>query len=291
MENKNRFTGWRHGRVLMGLVACMFSAVVLAEPEGEWVDYAPRFAQEQVHPFSPASCTIETVSGYVMDTSSPTIAHCGEHVITVTGISKAHKHKQDEDEDATHVVVSLKGRQQKASKVVFRVSEFPSDFVDSVTFADLNGDGKDDFILNISSHGVGLAAEFTETMYLLSSASGYRYLTLSGMNQVPRYLRFGNNPQAVLVLQRQGGPNSDSEGIPTLDNKPHTFFVFDLLQFDAASPKGAKLNNSLDARFPFWTLFTYSPSHAETTLLSPATKKSLWRDPLAHEVSGSMVER
>jgi hypothetical protein len=232
-----------------------------------------------------------------MDTNRPTIAHCGKHDITVTGISKARKPKarkqreDEEDEDATHVVVSLKGRQQKASKVVFRAQDFPAGFVDRVEVADLSGDGEDDFILNLSDHGVGLAAEFTGTLYLLSTASGYRYLTLSGMNHVPRYLRFGNNPQAVLELQRIGGPNSDREGawIRSLDKKPHLFFVFDLLQFDAAAPKGAKLNNSLDARFPFWTLFTNTPSHAETTLLTSSAKKSMWRDPLKSELSGMLL--
>ncbi len=222
-----------------------------------------------------------------MDTNSPIIAHCGEHDITVSGISKARKH--EEDEDATHVMVSLGGRQQKASKVVFRARDFPSEFVDSVSFADLNGDGKDDFILNLSSHGVGLAAEFTGTLYLLSSVSGYRYLTLAGMNHIPRYLRFGDSPQVALVLQRLGGGNS--EQIRALDKKPHLFFVFDLLQFDATAPKGVKLNNSLDARFPFWTLFSHTPSHAETTLLTLGMKKIMWDDPLQQAVSGRLVEK
>ncbi len=271
------------------LLLIIFCALLLnraAMAEEDWVDYAPLFSPEQARPVPLSACTTETVSGYIMDTNTPTIAHCGEHDITVSGISKARKH--EEYEDATHVVVSLGGRQQKASKVVFRVEDFPSEFVDSVAFADLNGDGKDDFILNLSSHGVGLAAEFTGTLYLLSGATGYRYLTLSGMNHIPRYLRFGNSPQAVLVLQRMGG--RDGAQIDTLDNKPHTFFVFDLLQFDVTAPKGAKLNNSLDARFPFWTLFTYTPSHAETTLLTPAIKKTLWDDPLKHEVAGRLVE-
>jgi hypothetical protein len=276
------------------LAVCLFSGSLLAESQRvqqeDVLDYAPLFSPEQARPVQLSDCTLKTVSGYVMDTNMPTIAHCGEHDITVAGISKARK--QRVDEEATHVVVYLKGQQQKTSKVVFRVSDFPSEFVDSVAFADLNGDGKDDFILNLSAHGVGLAAEFTETIYLLSTASGYRYLTLSGMNHVPRYLYFGNNPQAVLVLQRVGGPNSDSEGawIRSLDKKPHLFFVFDLLQFDPAAPKGLKLNNRLDQRFPFWTLFTHVPRHTETSLLTPVQKKEQWDDPLRDAVTGSLVE-
>jgi len=273
-----------HAALLVCIGVCCSGGSAWAE--SDWLDYAPLFSPEQARPVQLSACTLEADSGFILDTGARMSAHCGEFDITVSGISKARKH--EENEAATHVVVGLKGRQQKASKVVFRVSDFPSEFVDSVAFADLNGDGKDDFILNLSSHGVGLAAEFTGTLYLLSSASGYRYLTLSGMNQIPRYLRFGDDPQIVLVLQREGG--RDGAQIDTLDNKPHTFFVFDLLQFDAAAPKGAKLNNRLDARFPFWTLFTYNPSQAETTLLSPATKKSQWQDPLKNESFGKLVE-
>ncbi|MDD5059448.1 MAG: FG-GAP repeat protein [Sideroxydans sp.] len=277
-----------HGFLLACLGACIFNGAAMAEED--WVDYAPLFSPEQARPVQLSACTLETISGFVLNTDTPISAHCGEHDITVSGNSKARKQKEDEEQDATHVVVSLKVRQQKTSKVVFRADDFPAEFVDSVAFADLNGDGKDDFILNLSSHGVGLAAEFTGTLYLLSSATGYRYLTLSGMNHVPRYLRFGNSPQAVLVLQRMGGRDSEGAWIRALDKKPHLFFVFDLLQFDAAAAKGAKLNNSLDARFPFWTLFTNEPSHAETTLLTQAMKKTLWDDPLRHAVSGRLVE-
>lgn len=268
-----------HSFVLMIFGANLCCGVASAEEGG--TDYAPPFAPESARPIQLAACTIKTDSGFVLMTDNPISAHCGEFDITVSGISKARK--QGEDEETTHVVISLRGRQQKTSKAVLRVQDFPAEFVDSAEYADLNGDGKADFILNLSNHGVGLAAENIGTVYLLSTASGYRYLTLSGMANISRHLRFGNSPQAVRVLQR-------IEGVHALDNKSHTFFVFDLLQFDATAPKGAKLNNSLDARFPFWTLFTYNPSHAETTLLSPATKKSLWQDPLKKTNFGKLAE-
>lgn len=268
-----------HSFVPIILGVNLFCGIASAEESG--TEYAPLFAPEQALPIQLAACTMKADSGFVLMTDNPISAHCGEFDITVSGISKARK--QGEDEDATHVVISLNGRQQKTSKAVLRVQDFPAEFVDSAEFADLNGDGKDDFILNLSNHGVGLAAENIGTVYLLSTASGYRYLTLSGMNNISRHLRFGNSPQAVRVLQRM-------EGVHALDNKSHTFFVFDLLQFDATAPKGAKLNNSLDARFPFWTLFTYNPSHAETTLLSPVTKKSLWQDPLKKANFGKLAE-
>lgn len=277
-----------HGVLLVCIGGCCFSNSAFAE--GEWLDYAPQFAVALAQPLKIVGCKLEAATGCILNTNEKISAQCGTHTIAITGVQKTHKRGEEE---TTHVVLQLDDNQHKTVSTTLSAEDFPAEFVDGVQFADLNGDGKDDFILNLSYHGVGLAAEHTGTVYLLSSASGYSYLTLSGMNHVPRYLRFDNNLQSVLVLQRMGGANSDREGewIRTLDNKPHTFFVFDLLQFDAAAPKGAKLSNSLDTRFPFWTLFTYSPTHAETNLLSPATKKSLWQDPLLNEIFGKMVER
>lgn len=273
--------------LLVCIGAYCFCSSALAE--NKWINYAPQFAPELAQPLKIAECRLEAETGFILNTNEKMKAQCGTHTITITGIQKPAMRGEVE---TTHVVLELDDDQHKTVRTIMPAEDFPAEFVDSAQFADLNGDGKDDFILNLSYHGVGLAAEFTGTVYLLSSTTGYRYLTLSGMNNVQRYLRFGNTPQAVLVLQRIGGPNNDreSEEFRTLDNKPHLFFVFDLLQFDATAPKGAKLNNSLDARFPFWTLFTYIPRHAETTLLSSATKKLLWKDPLKKESFGRLVE-
>lgn len=291
MENRNRFTGWRQGRVVMGLAACMFSAVVLAEPEEGGLDYAPQFSPKTAQPLKLMVCRIDAVanSGFVMNTDQPTTAHCGGHDVSVTGISKSRK-RGDEEAETTQVVVSVKGAQQKAVQAVLRLDDFPAEFIDAVKSADLNGDGKADFILELGSHGNGLAAEIGGKLFLLSDAQGYRYLGLKEVMSGSRLVRWGEAPAATLLLQRLATLPNGSNSVRGSDGKSHTFFVFDLLQFDAVAAKGVQISNALDTRFPFWTLFTDEPSHAETTLLAPARKKSLWHDPLAHAASGRLIE-
>lgn len=273
------------GCMLMCMGACLLSGTALAGADEP--DYVPLFAPESVHSLKLADCMLQAESGFVMNINETTTAHCGDHDITIIGVAKSRR----DTGETTHVAVNLTGRQQTTFEAVLRLNDFPASFVDSVEFADLNGDGKDDYVLNLSAHGNGLAAKIGGTLFLLSSAKGYRYLGLAEvMNNVPRYVRFGDNPQAVLILQRWVLDKNGSHSVRGLDKKSHTFFVFDLLQFDTDAPKGVRLNNSLDARFPFWALYTNEPSHAETTLLTQSRKKVRWHDPLARAVSGRLLE-
>lgn len=274
-----------HRCALAGLAVCLFGGQVRAEG----ADYGPVFDTKEVKALAPVECQIKTGSGFVLDTDQPTVAHCAGHEISVTGISKQRSRHADEDEETTHVVVSLKGQQKKALQVVFRVDDFPAGFIDGVEFVDLNGDGLDDFILNLSDHGNGLAAELGGKLYLLSAEQGYRYLGLKEVMSGSRLVRREN--ATILLLQRLAKDKNGSNSVRGNDGKSHTFFVFDQLKFDVAAPRGVSLNNQLDARFPFWTLFTEEPGHAQTTRLSSARQKALWRDPLAEALSGRLVAK
>jgi hypothetical protein len=262
----------------------------LLSPDVGLLDYSPIFEEGLVQFFKPSTCKIETMSGFVLDINRPTVAHCGEHDVTITGISKT-RNAQD-DEKTTHVLIELVCNHQKI-RATFPLQDFPAEFVDSVEFYDLNGDGKDDFIVNLSAHGNGLAAELGGTLFLLSSKNGYRYLAMADLDllkSISRYVHFGNTKQAVIILQRLVMDNNGSHSTRAKDGKSHTFFIFDLLQFDTRAPKGAKLNSGLDIRFPFWTLFTIKPSHEETRLLSSTQKNMLWHDPLLQATSGRLTE-
>lgn len=280
--------------LLMILGILIIISPIQAEPllshQDGLLDYSPIFEAGLVQFFKPSTCKVETISGFVLDINMPTIAHCGEHDITITGISKV-RNAQD-DEKTTHVLIELVCNHQKF-RATFPLQYFPAEFVDSVEFYDLNGDGKDDFILNLSAHGNGLAAELGGTLFLLSSKKGYRYLAMADLDlvkSISRYVHFGNTKQAVIVLQRLVMDKNGSHSVFAKDGKSHTFFVFDLLKFDIRAPKGAKLNSGLDNRFPFWTLFTIKPSHEETRLLSPTQKNMLWHDPLLQATSGRLME-
>ena len=274
----------------ISFIICKSScADTMTDREQDGFANAPVFAPGSVHRVQTTACAIKTESGFVLDTDKPTIAHCGEHHITITGIAKARKNK--DEAETTHVRIALDGGQKKSVAAVMRLIDFPAAFIDSVEFADLNGDSKDDFILNLSSHGNGLAADIGGVLFLLSGTDGYNYLGISEVMKVgSRYVRFGESQFAVLMLQRLVTNKNGSHSVRGLNGKLHTFFIFDLLKFDAATANGVKLNNQLDSRFPYWMLYTNQNAHVETDLLTLSKKQALWRDPLFGSVHGKLVE-
>lgn len=292
MATRTRFTPILLSYKLVVLIVCFIATPSVAAPlmphQDPLLDYGPRFDLESVHIIKPTTCRIEKESGFILNTNTPTIAHCGDHDITISGISRTRKAR--DFEETTHVLVDLVS-QTKSLRVILRLQDFPAEFVDTVEFTDLNGDGIDDFILNLSAHGNGLSAELGGTLYLLSTTNGYLYLALANVvKSVSNYVHFGTIQQSVLILQRLVQDKNGLHSIRAKDGKLHTFFVFDLLQFNAGARQGANLKSNLDKRFPFWTLFTNQPSHEKTTLLTPVQKNEYWCDPLRHAGYGRLIE-
>jgi hypothetical protein len=272
---------------MLGIFNAPAQAELSSEAGDEAVNYAPLLVSQAVHVIKPIACAIDSGSGFLLGVDDQTLVQCGDNRITLSRIVRARQ--SAETDNATHIVVQLDVKQSKAGKAVLRVDDFPTAFVDAVSTTDLNGDGKPDFILDLGSHGNGLAAEIGGVFFLLSNSGGYQYIAMTNLMQSsPRYVRFGDSTSAVMVLQRLFSGRNQSTSVRGTDGKSHTFFSFDLLQFDAATPKGIKLANALDKRFPFLTQYTYEPTHAETALISAAKKRALWRDPLQGGVFGKL---
>lgn len=278
----------------LGLVICLFASSTFAEPWGGGVTpiYAPNFEAGSVQAVKLAECKM--TPGMVYWAGGRAGASCGGYDISFASISKLNKRAEEGSEVGTYVEVKLQETGNAVAKTMLKMADFlGGEFVDAAYYADLNGDGKLDFIIETSSHGNGLAGEIGGRLFLLSSVQGYRYLGLGNIMSDSRLVHFGNESAATLLLQRLAEPpgSDGSITIPSRDGKGHSYFIFDLIQFDSASPKGAKLSNSQDARFPFWGLYTNEPQKTETNLLTPARKKALWRDPLRRATAGTLVSR
>lgn len=289
---KNHYSSYFQNRCLLVFFCAYIISIqsVAAPVSDETESFAPSFSADILQPVHPAACARQADADFVQNTNIPIIANCAGTLVTITGVSRSNK--VESTEKTTHVLIHLARERKKPVFAELPLMDFPAEFVDAVEFADLNGDGETDIILNLSSHGNGLAAEIGGLLFLLSNASGYQYLAIDGvMNSVPRFVRLVNSPSAVFVLQRLANSQSGRHALRGRDGKSHTFFIFDLLQFDTSVPSGIKLNNRLDPRFPFWTLFTDTPTHAETILLSRQSKRSLWHDPLKKAVYGRLFER
>lgn len=251
-------------------------------------DYAPRFAPTTVHALTPQPCSLSDGANFVLHTDEVIAADCGGDAIRISGI---HLGQKTADEiTSTHVLIALRRKQLAPFLMRLPLTKFPAAFVDAVSFADLNGDEKPDFIIDLSAHGNGLAAEVGGVLLLLSNTRGYQYLTLPEvMHNTPRFMQLSANGAVIMVLQRLVA--AQSTVMRNWSGKQHTYFVFDLLRFDARVGKGMALANSLDSRFPFWTLYTNAPSHRATKLLTAAQQKAAWRNPLAAITTGAMLEK
>jgi hypothetical protein len=182
-------------------------------------------------------------------------------------------------------------------------------FLDTVHSADLNADGKPDFVLEFSFHGNGLAAVRTQLVFLVSDAKGYRFSHFNDITS-PALSQFGRaHPAASSVVAgtgTQGGSDAASKFIlgrfasdlspgqssqrygklKTRDGKIHVFFVFDLLGFQA-NESLPKLMTQAD--FPRWVLFQDRPGASETTLISAAEKSKHWSSPVKSLRSGYLL--
>jgi hypothetical protein len=232
-------------------------------------DYGPRYEPKDIQFLTPTPCTLKAETAFVMNTDEVISAHCGKDELTITGIEQGRK-SSDEEKTTTHVRIQLKRSQQPPISTIMPESEFPGDFVDGVSTLDLNGDGKNDYIIELSSHGNGLAANMGGVLLLLSSKEGYQYVSMGQLITNPnRFVQFNKDKTVVMVLQR------------LYPYRSHNYFVFDLIRFPLGSAHGVRSANTLDTRFPFWTLYTDVPTHTQTDRLNFAAKRALWCEPVS----------
>jgi len=126
-----------------------------------------------------------------------------------------------------------------------------------------------DFIVNVWSGGVGLAADGSEVTFLLSSKDGYRatsfYLYSFGKKDVVQFQVHG--PVYFIFNDLIG---SDRE--KTRDGRDHNFWVYELYRI-----YGSRfiLADSDQPGFPKWVWHTTKDSHDETTQLAQEQKARL----------------
>ena len=131
---------------------------------------------------------------------------------------------------------------------------------------ELNQDGVPDFIINVWSGGVGLAAEGSEVTLLLSSKNGYRassfYLYSFGKEDL---VQFKSRGPVYFILNDLIRSNSEN----TRDGRDHNFWVYELYRIDGDRLIPADADQP---GFPKWVWYSNKDSHEETTLLSQEQK-------------------
>ncbi|NVO06622.1 MAG: hypothetical protein HXX19_12145 [Rhodoferax sp.] len=249
--------------------------------------YGPTFEAKAIQPFNLIPCET-TGTGLVIDVDEPLLARCAKVEMNIEGKAFAVGRRSKQLE-ATHININIKGPDFPAMTAIIPLANFPAYFVDAVYSGDLNGDGQLDFAIELSSHGNGLAAEKGGRLFILSTEKGYRYVSMKEVMRDSSLARLWGGKSATLILQRLVVAGNNGHAVRAEDGKLHTFFMFDLLEFDANAVKGIRLSNTADLRFPFFTLFTDKPSATATTFLDRYAKRMLWHNPVDAAVSGKMT--
>ena len=140
--------------------------------------------------------------------------------------------------------------------------------------ADLNGDGKTDFITDHWRHGNGLGAAFYDRLLVLSSPSGgYRFWVLGTMYaSAADYVSFGAIEPIVIVttsFANSGGAI------------PHSYLVYDLWTVRGGEVVSA---NHIDSRFPMWIWMTVKENHKPASSLSREAKRRMREPKVAVEI-------
>jgi hypothetical protein len=135
--------------------------------------------------------------------------------------------------------------------------------VDSAVCADLNHDGRADFVFTVSLGGNGLAASFYRRFFVLSAADGYHFWSIVTMDPSPEdFVTFGvAEPVAMLSTAFVQSGDSDYSG----PNQRHSYLAYDLWKFRGGDIVSA---NSIDARFPKYVLMTAKENHKPSIRMS-----------------------
>ncbi|MHC4462537.1 MAG: hypothetical protein ACYS6W_02405 [Planctomycetota bacterium] len=137
--------------------------------------------------------------------------------------------------------------------------------------ADLNRDGKEDYIFKRFTGGCGSIFPYScHVVFALSDGDDYTVTATTGLWSGWNYFVDikGDGQRQFIHTRFVNGGN-----VKGRDGKRHNYWVYNLLEF-----KGGKVvvNNDLAPHFPRWIWFTSKPNHQPTTQLTRLQKQFLW---------------
>ena len=134
--------------------------------------------------------------------------------------------------------------------------------------AELNGDGRDDYILRYDPHGCGLAGIGQTITLVLSGKDGHRSHELYQLGfDTDSLVQFKpNGPWHWVVTEMVGVPSGEST-----DGRNHSFWVYRLFRIERDSLKGEP--DGFEG-FPKWIQYLHRPNHKETNLLPTSQKRA-----------------
>jgi len=127
--------------------------------------------------------------------------------------------------------------------------------------ADLNGDGKPDYLMKNDYPGCGIMSQFKLVYFVLSSPDGYKLTMTGSMNfELNDIVRIGNRSCYVQTALLYG--------------KEHNYWHNRLFSFE----KDGRLKNAdhLVSPFPSYVWYTFKPNHKQSASLTPEDRFEMW---------------
>jgi hypothetical protein len=153
---------------------------------------------------------------------------------------------------------------------------------------ELNGDGRDDFVIKYLLGGCGTIYTFScNVIFVLSDGDDYTVTTTTGLwSGLDYFVDIKSDGQCQFIHTRF----INGRAVKGRDGRSHNYWVYNLLEF-----KGGKVvvNNKFAPQFPRWIWYTYKSNHQPTTQLTNDQKKLLWSQyekPIFREPQAQPIE-
>jgi len=264
----------RTPRIVIALPAAVLASALSARSGSAYPpDYGPFDPNHEPARFPLAECPMVAEEGPAVVMGRQTMVYGDDR----TGGPRLRASAASFFEGVTIEVVEADG---KAVAGPSYASDFPPHSrPDSAFCADLNHDGRLDFVLPLASRGNGLGMLFHELVVALSSGSKYRIWIVPTAAPGPEdFLVLTDPGQCVIVKASFASNESPAE------SRRHSYWVYNLL---AVRNDELVEANDLGSRFPKWIWYTARPNH-KPAALSAAEKNRIWslqREPMVREAS------
>ncbi|MHC4641680.1 MAG: hypothetical protein ACYS32_08545 [Planctomycetota bacterium] len=153
---------------------------------------------------------------------------------------------------------------------------------------DLNGDGREDFVIKYLLGGCGTIYTFgCNVVFVLSDGDDYTVTPTTGLWSGLDYFVDIKGDGRCRFIHTWFVNGSKVKG---RDGKSHNYWVYNLLEF-----KGGKVvvNNKIAPHFPRWIWYTFKPNNQPTTQLTEEQKQLLWgqyENPIFREPQAQPIE-
>ena len=139
-------------------------------------------------------------------------------------------------------------------------------------WADLNNDGRTDFIFGFWPGGTGLAFSYYFLLFVISEKENYKRTKIFTAHADDNdFVDFEGDGVCEYVHTSFVFGYSEA----AKDGKWHNYWVYNILGIRDGS---LYIANEKDKRFPKWVWYTFKPNHKETTLITEKQKAKLWKE-------------